>query len=49
MRAGTETAPESIVEVFGAAQPHRAYLLAKSMKVLVHVIERPRRRGSGTE
>ncbi|WP_260601271.1 IS66 family insertion sequence element accessory protein TnpB, partial [Pseudomonas aeruginosa] len=40
MRAGTETALARVVQVFGAAQPHCAYLLtnkrANRMKVLVH-------------
>lgn len=40
MRAGTETALARVVEVFGAARPHHAYLFANRratrMKVLVH-------------
>jgi hypothetical protein len=40
MRAGTETALARVVSVFGAAQPHCAYLFANRranrMKVLVH-------------
>jgi len=40
MRAGTETALARVVAVFGAAQPHCAYLFANRranrMKVLVH-------------
>ncbi|MBV2133998.1 IS66 family insertion sequence element accessory protein TnpB [Pseudomonas sp. MAP12] len=40
MRAGTETALARVVAVFGAAQPHCAYLFANKranrMKVLVH-------------
>lgn len=40
MRAGTETLLAKIIAVFGAAQPHCAYLLtnrrANRMKVLVH-------------
>lgn len=40
MRAGTETALARVVTVFGAAQPHHAYLFANKranrMKVLVH-------------
>lgn len=40
MRAGTDTAMERVVSVFGAAQPHCAYLFADRratrMKVLVH-------------
>ncbi|WP_312930083.1 IS66 family insertion sequence element accessory protein TnpB, partial [Stutzerimonas nitrititolerans] len=40
MRAGTETALARVVQVFGAAQPHCAYLFtnkrANRMKVLVH-------------
>ena len=40
MRAGTETALARVVEVFGAAKPHCAYLFANRranrMKVLVH-------------
>jgi transposase len=40
MRAGTETALARVVKVFGAAQPHHAYLFANRranrMKVLVH-------------
>ena len=40
MRAGTDTAMARVVEVFGAAQPHCAYLFANRratrMKVLVH-------------
>jgi len=40
MRAGTETALARVVQVFGAAQPHTAYLFtnkrANRMKVLVH-------------
>ncbi|WP_224789146.1 IS66 family insertion sequence element accessory protein TnpB [Pseudomonas fluorescens] len=40
MRAGTETALARVVGVFGAANPHCAYLfanlLANRMKVLVH-------------
>ena len=39
-RAGTETALARVVQVFGAAQPHCAYLFANRranrMKVLVH-------------
>ena len=40
MRAGTETILARVVQVFGAAQPHHAYLFANRrgtrMKVLVH-------------
>ncbi|SED16410.1 IS66 family insertion sequence element accessory protein TnpB [Pseudomonas costantinii] len=40
MRAGTDTALARVVAVFGAAQPHCAYLFANRranrMKVLVH-------------
>jgi transposase len=40
MRAGTETALARVVQVFGAAHPHHAYLFANRranrMKVLVH-------------
>jgi transposase len=40
MRAGTETALARVVQVFGAARPHHAYLFANKratrMKVLVH-------------
>lgn len=40
MRAGTETALARVVQVFGAAHPHTAYLFANAranrMKVLVH-------------
>jgi len=40
MRAGTDTALARVVEVFGAAKPHCAYLFANRranrMKVLVH-------------
>ena len=40
MRAGTETSLARVVAVFGAAQPHCAYLFANKranrMKVLVH-------------
>ena len=40
MRAGTESALARVVAVFGAAQPHTAYLFANRranrMKVLVH-------------
>jgi transposase len=40
MRAGTETILARVVQVFGSAQPHHAYLFAnrrgKRMKVLVH-------------
>ena len=40
MRAGTETAIARVVQVFGAAHPHHAYLFANKrtnrMKVLVH-------------
>ncbi len=40
MRAGTETALVRVVQVFGAAQPHCAYLFTKKRanraKVLVH-------------
>jgi transposase len=40
MRAGTDTALARVVQVFGAAQPHCAYLFANKranrMKVLVH-------------
>lgn len=40
MRAGTETALTRVVNVFGAARPHHAYLFANRranrMKVLVH-------------
>jgi transposase len=40
MRAGMETAVARVVKVFGAAQPHHAYLFANRranrMKVLVH-------------
>jgi transposase len=40
MRAGAETALARVVQVFGAAVPHHAYLFANAranrMKVLVH-------------
>ncbi|WP_271009286.1 IS66 family insertion sequence element accessory protein TnpB [Paucibacter sp. B51] len=40
MRAGTEAAMTRVVNVFGAARPHHAYLFANRranrMKVLVH-------------
>ena len=40
MRAGTEPALARVVQVFGAAHPHQAYLFANRranrMKVLVH-------------
>jgi len=40
MRAGTETALARVVKVFGAAQPHHAYLFANRsgtrVKILVH-------------
>lgn len=40
MRAGTEAALAKVVNVFGAARPHHAYLFANRranrMKVLVH-------------
>lgn len=40
MRAGTETALARVVNVFGAAHPHHAYVFANRrgnrMKVLVH-------------
>lgn len=40
MRAGAETALARVVQVFGAAHPHHAYLFANAranrMKVLVH-------------
>jgi len=40
MRAGTETVLARVVQVFGAAQPHHAYLFANKrgnrLKVLVH-------------
>lgn len=40
MRAGPDTALARVVQVFGAAQPHHAYLFANAranrMKVLVH-------------
>lgn len=40
MRAGTETALSRVVQVFGSARPHHAYLFANRranrMKVLVH-------------
>ena len=40
MRAGTESALARVVNVFGAARPHNAYLFANRranrMKVLVH-------------
>ncbi|MEB2519321.1 IS66 family insertion sequence element accessory protein TnpB [Pseudomonas sp. YuFO20] len=36
MRAGTETALARVIAVFGAAQPHCAYLFANRMKALVH-------------
>ncbi len=40
MRAGVETALARVVQVFGAAHPHHAYLFANAranrMKVLVH-------------
>lgn len=40
MRAGTEAALSRVVNVFGAARPHHAYLFANRranrMKVLVH-------------
>ena len=44
MRAGTETALARGIAVFGAAQPHCAYLFANRranrMKVLVHASQR---------
>ncbi|HCS07676.1 MAG TPA: hypothetical protein DIW67_11140 [Pseudomonas sp.] len=44
MRAGTETALARVIAVFGAAQPHCAYLFANRranrMKVLVHASQR---------
>ncbi len=40
MRAGPDTALARVVQVFGSAQPHHAYLFANAranrMKVLVH-------------
>ena len=40
MRAGTETILSQVVRIFGAAQPHHAYLFANRrgnrLKVLVH-------------
>jgi transposase len=40
MRAGTDTALARVVQVFGSAKPHHAYLFANlranRMKVLVH-------------
>ncbi len=40
MRAGTDTALARVVQVFGAARPHHAYLFANKranrMKVLMH-------------
>lgn len=40
MRAGTDTALARVVKVFGAAQPHHAYLFANRrgnrLKLLVH-------------
>lgn len=40
MRAGTDTALARVVKVFGAAQPHHAYVFANRranrLKVLVH-------------
>jgi transposase len=40
MRAGTETALARVIQVFGAARPHHAYLFANKranrIKVLVH-------------
>ena len=40
MRAGTETILAQVVQVFGSAQPHHAYLFANRrgnrMKVLIH-------------
>ena len=40
MRAGTETILAQVVRIFGAAQPHHAYLFANQrgnrLKVLVH-------------
>ncbi len=40
MRAGLGTALERVVQVFGSARPHCAYLFAnkrgKRMKVLIH-------------
>ena len=40
MRAGTDTALARVVQVFGCARPHHAYLFANRranrMKVLVH-------------
>jgi transposase len=40
MRAGTDTALGRVVQVFGAAHPHHAYLFANRranrMKILVH-------------
>ena len=40
MRAGPDTAPARVVQVFGEARPHCAYLFANKrgnrMKVLVH-------------
>jgi transposase len=43
MRAGTDTALARVIAVFGAEQPHCAYLFANRranrMKVLVHELE----------
>jgi transposase len=40
MRAGTETALARVVQIFGSARPHHAYLFANRrttrMKVLIH-------------
>ena len=40
MRAGTDTALAKVVQVFGAARPHHAYLFANRranrLKILVH-------------
>ncbi len=36
MRSGTESALARVVNVFGAARPHHAYLFANRLKVLVH-------------
>ena len=40
MRAGTDSALARVVTVFGAAQPHHAYLFANKranrLKILVH-------------
>jgi transposase len=36
MRGGFDTILARVIQVFGAAYPHHAYLFANRMKVLVH-------------